>query len=141
MKICLNCQKEFEYKREAAKFCSDKCRVMYNRKNPTNGVSLVQFKVLYNEVLNLVSQIKTVPLQTQQETLRPAKTISVEISPVQEKGNGLSYDELLRLLYAADRIEELEKVGRLIEVSDLLWAEKKKLHDIGKQLATEKFTI
>ena len=33
MKECLHCKKEFEEKRESAKFCSTSCRVMYNRKH------------------------------------------------------------------------------------------------------------
>lgn len=57
MKACLNCQKEFEYKRAAAKFCSDKCRVAYNRKHPKEGVTKLQMQVLYNSILDAVNQI------------------------------------------------------------------------------------
>jgi hypothetical protein len=31
--ICLNCDTEFTPKNKSAKFCSDKCRVQYNRNN------------------------------------------------------------------------------------------------------------
>lgn len=55
MRTCLRCQKEYEFKREASKFCSDKCRVAYNRKHPKQGaVSQMQLQVLYNAVLDLV---------------------------------------------------------------------------------------
>lgn len=55
MKACLNCQKEYQNKRAASKFCSDKCRVMYNRKHPKVGVvSPLQMQVLYNAVLEMV---------------------------------------------------------------------------------------
>lgn len=30
--ICQNCENEFEAQRASAKFCSDKCRVQFNRK-------------------------------------------------------------------------------------------------------------
>jgi len=54
MKTCLNCKKEYQHKREASKFCSDKCRVAYNRKHPRQAVSTVQMQVLYNAVLELL---------------------------------------------------------------------------------------
>ena len=57
MKNCLNCEKEFKNQREAAKFCSAKCRVMWNRKNPSNGVSKVQMQVLYNSLMEAVGKL------------------------------------------------------------------------------------
>lgn len=61
MKDCLNCQKEYENKREASKFCSTKCRVMWNRKNPSDKVTKVQMQVLYNEIMNRLDKIEFAP--------------------------------------------------------------------------------
>lgn len=54
---------DFEYKREAAKFCSDKCRVQYNRKNPPSSVTKTQMQVLYNATLELMGKIHFAPPQ------------------------------------------------------------------------------
>lgn len=54
MKECLNCNKNFKEKKDSAKYCSDKCRVQWNRKNPKKekGLSeLQQMKVLYNALM------------------------------------------------------------------------------------------
>jgi hypothetical protein len=76
MKACLNCQKEYENKREASKFCSDKCRVAYNRKHPKNSISKVQMQVLYNQVLELIGSIPSAPFEgiTQQQNGTPTAT-------------------------------------------------------------------
>jgi hypothetical protein len=63
MKQCLNCKKEFEYKRDSAKFCSDKCRAAYNRTHPQQMVSKVQLQVLYNEMLELIKKAQLSPQQ------------------------------------------------------------------------------
>jgi predicted nucleic acid-binding Zn ribbon protein len=55
---CLNCKKEFEPKRPHGKFCSDKCRVAYNRANPQNKVTNIQMQVLYAEMLKMASEFK-----------------------------------------------------------------------------------
>lgn len=57
MKACLNCQKSYQSKRDTSKFCSDKCRVAYNRKHPQAGVSKFQMQVLYNNILAAVDSI------------------------------------------------------------------------------------
>jgi hypothetical protein len=58
MKECLECKKEFDAKREAAKFCSVNCRVKWNRKQPKkNIVTPLQMQVLYNSVLEMVGKI------------------------------------------------------------------------------------
>ena len=54
MKECLNCNNSFESKRESAKYCSDKCRVQWNRKNPKKEKGLTelqQMKVMYNSLI------------------------------------------------------------------------------------------
>src|SRR6478735_393114 len=63
MKACMNCKKMFEPKRPHGKFCSDKCRVAYNRSNPTDSVTKIQVQVLYNEMLDLIKKAKSEPQQ------------------------------------------------------------------------------
>lgn len=50
MKACLNCEKEYQHKRESSKFCSDKCRVMYNRKNKVDREKQLEKGIM--EILN-----------------------------------------------------------------------------------------
>jgi hypothetical protein len=55
-KECSYCKKVFEAIKETAKYCSDSCRVMYCRKNKkSNVVTPVQMQVLYNAVLEMVT--------------------------------------------------------------------------------------
>jgi hypothetical protein len=61
MKQCLNCQAEFEYKRESAKFCSDKCRAAYNRAHPSQQVTKLQMQLLYNEMMELAKKMQSGP--------------------------------------------------------------------------------
>ena len=57
MKACLNCKNDFDAKRPHAKFCSDKCRVAYNRANPSQSVSKFQMQSLYNAFLEAVDRL------------------------------------------------------------------------------------
>lgn len=62
MKECLNCNNLFEKKRESAKYCSDKCRVQWNRKNPKKEKGLTelqQMKVMYS---TLIEKIETLSI-------------------------------------------------------------------------------
>lgn len=63
MKECVNCKNAFEPKRPHGKFCSDKCRVAYNRSNPSQVVTKMQVQVLYNEMLDLIKKAKSEPQQ------------------------------------------------------------------------------
>lgn len=65
MKNCEQCGNEFKNKRESARFCSDSCRVKWNRKNPKkDAIKPFQMQVLYNEMVELISEMK-VKLQEQ----------------------------------------------------------------------------
>ena len=61
MKPCLNCNNDFEAKKEFAKFCSTRCRVAYNRKHPNqkNKVSNFEIRVLYNEMLDMLARLNS----------------------------------------------------------------------------------
>lgn len=80
MRECLNCKREYAFKRAASKFCSDKCRVSYNRKHPRQPlVSQVQLQVLYNSLLEAVERLSN-------STLPPTKT-SLIAAPVPSQTN------------------------------------------------------
>lgn len=56
---CLKCHKEFEPKRETAKFCSNSCRVGYHRKHgKSDKVKPYQMQAIYNAVLGLIEVTK-----------------------------------------------------------------------------------
>jgi hypothetical protein len=61
MKECLHCKKQFQPKKETAKFCGTSCRVMYNRKHGSKkSVSLVQIQVLYNSLLEVAERLSNI---------------------------------------------------------------------------------
>lgn len=59
-KKCLKCGKDFEVKRDSAKFCSTSCRVMWNRKNPSVQKKKAELRmdVIYNSILELIETHK-----------------------------------------------------------------------------------
>lgn len=65
MKECLHCKKEFEPKKDTAKFCSTSCRVMNHQKKgkkKQEEIKPVQMQVLYNAVLEMVANAKFKPI-------------------------------------------------------------------------------
>jgi hypothetical protein len=85
-KLCEQCGIEFKYTREAARFCSGKCRVKWNRNNPKKEVSKVQMGVLYNQILDLVSEMKN--KMTDQLGIPSQRFISETTTP---KENPINY--------------------------------------------------
>ena len=64
MKECLHCKKQFQEKKDTAKYCSDSCRVMFNRNKPKvkkEGITELKMEVLYNAMLDWVSKVNFVP--------------------------------------------------------------------------------
>lgn len=59
MRECLNCKAQYEFKREASKFCSPKCRVQYNRKHPKQTLTKLQIQVLYNQLSDALDKINS----------------------------------------------------------------------------------
>lgn len=62
IKKCLKCNENFEAKKDTAKYCSDSCRVMFNRNNPNKQRVLpvdptIQAQVIYNSVLEMLGKI------------------------------------------------------------------------------------
>lgn len=59
MKVCLNCDKEFQNVKDTAKFCSTSCRVIYHRKNKGKPKGLTpeqRLNVVYNKILDVLSK-------------------------------------------------------------------------------------
>lgn len=132
MKACLNCQKEFEHKREAAKYCSDKCRVMYNRRFPKDWVSKTQVQVLYNEMLEMAANLKgvsfkpTIPLS--QETQAVMKNLEDKNQMPAVKT--YDYNDLKRLIRATTSSYELRDCWEMIEKIDLPGWQRRELEKI-----------
>lgn len=59
-KKCLHCKKEYEPKKDTSKYCSDSCRVMWNRKNGSKGVKVnkdVQMQVLVSTLMEKLDKV------------------------------------------------------------------------------------
>lgn len=127
MKTCLSCGKEYVNKRETSKFCSDKCRVSYNRKNPKTVVTKFQMQVLYNSMLELVDKMGTEsikqqripPLSKQQEVAmfnyehKDQLTTISELPTFQEFMNGIE-----PLLFGDEKDEYAQKIKAATHLSD-----------------------
>lgn len=118
MIACLNCKKDFEPKRPHAKFCSDKCRVAWNRANPQGKVTKLQMQSLYNEILELARKMQegdnirsTPPLSPQQAVLvhNSEHADQHTISAV------LSYNELRDLIESATSSTQLYAAWKQVE--------------------------
>lgn len=55
---CLQCGKDFEAKRDSAKYCSDNCRVKWNYANKDKKNKLT-FQVAENKLLDLIEKLET----------------------------------------------------------------------------------
>jgi hypothetical protein len=62
MKECLKCKADISERHEKAKFCSNSCRVMWNRKNK-GIVKSVQISVLHNEAMEALAEMKKIQSQ------------------------------------------------------------------------------
>ena len=139
MKQCLNCQKEFEYKREAAKFCSNKCRAAYNRAHPEQQVTKLQLQALYNEMIELAKRMQAgpemiliTPITTQQavtlhNTEHPEQMTTMFTKQVPK----VAADAIMRK-YVADRRdctceEEYFSWAERLEADDRLTSKQKEL--------------
>lgn len=107
MKQCLNCQNDFEYKREAAKFCSDLCRVQYNRKNPkkTTPVSPCM-QEMFNSIMAGINAINAKNGQP------PA--VAAVFTKEPEKEATMSYNAAKEAIEASTSSVQLEDVWRQI---------------------------
>ena len=130
MKTCLNCQKEFGYKREAAKFCSDKCRVTYNRANPKERVTKTQMQALYNLMMDKLGQIEFAPSQAVYDAPKlPAnfkadEPLSFDRLKQEQVGKGQlpTFQQIMNkipdLLFADERDEMIHKVRTYTHLTD-----------------------
>jgi hypothetical protein len=107
MNKCLKCGKEYEAQRSTSKFCSNKCRSAFNRKNPTNGVTRVQMQVLYNSIMEAVSRINA-------KNGQPEPVVAVFV-PKQAKAAVLDYNEAKALISSATSSVELETAWQRVQ--------------------------
>lgn len=112
MKLCAYCQKEYANKRDTSRFCSDKCRVAYNRKNPKKGdaITPVQMQVLYNSIMGAIRAIN----ERNNQPI-PGATI---IIPVASKEAEYGYNELMKLIESATSAAELAIAWKKVEKTE-----------------------
>jgi hypothetical protein len=80
-KKCLKCGKDFEAKKDSAKFCSTSCRVMYNRKHGGSGkvkFKPVQTDVLYNLLMDKLSKVDFIPVSKPNYDAPPVRNFNDE---------------------------------------------------------------
>jgi hypothetical protein len=135
MKECLQCKKEFEPKRPHGKFCSDKCRVQYNRLNPLQAVSKFQMQALYNEIKAAISQIQ---YQKPPEVYDGAKThYTQQDEPLQFD----QYATFEHRLKTCEDSEKFQKIGSEINQSSLSYMQKQRLQTLARQIFQDKFNF
>ena len=119
MKGCLNCKKEYDNKRDASKFCSAKCRVMYNRKNPKKTITPVQMQVLYNAVLDALASHK----ENFPQDFQNIKSVGI----LKENGTvePLSFDKMKAEIAAKDVLILNQREAK--KLMGRFWSEKREL--------------
>lgn len=112
MKKCLWCDKEFESKKDTAKFCSTSHRVMYNRKHgKRDQVTPLQLQVLYNSLLTAINQINT-------QNGQPPALTSV-IVPEIAKAADITFNEAMDGITAATSSYQIKTIWeRILKKTD-----------------------
>lgn len=122
-KLCLKCEKPYKAKRANSKYCSDSCRVGFFNKNKKGiqdqPITGLQLQVLYNSLLQAISNIPTIENKNQtiliSDKKEPQKKIQIKRSPANwvELRKSLidesEYNEWRKELEAADYLTELER--------------------------------
>lgn len=123
MKQCLNCQKEFAHKREAARYCSDRCRVQYNRKHPKDHITKTQMQVLYNEMLALAGKLNSAEPEIKRVSPSSPELLAAlynQDHPEQRTTiRRYDYNGLKELISAATSSHELEESWRIVKAANL----------------------
>lgn len=133
MKQCLNCKTEFDYKRDTAKFCSDKCRAAWNRANPDRAVTKFQMQALYNEMIELARKMHetdNIRVLPPLGSHKAAALHNAEYSDQHTTKAVLSYNQLQELIGGATSSMELHKAWKQVESNKELvsW----QLRELGK---------
>jgi len=117
---CDTCGDEYEYRRKTSRFCSDKCRMAFGRENPKpeSQVSKVQMQVLYNAVLDLVSNVNFAPSSpAAYDTPKHKKYIADEpkqwVEPKKSK---------LEIYYS--RLSDVDNIDELNNLANTVWNDK-----------------
>jgi predicted nucleic acid-binding Zn ribbon protein len=130
MKECLYCKEPFEAKTDRRKFCSDSCRVMYNRKHGRQDqIKPFQVQALYNEMMEALAKLKSGTGQQPTQVPVPAK-------PPAANATGVSfYADRLKECTTVSEVETIVKAAQ--KDTDLMWAEKRQVENMGKELSKE----
>lgn len=121
---CLYCDKKLEAKTTRQRFCSDKCRVYWNRDN---------------------AKIKVSDLTQPTGVLKPQEQQIANYSintPIDSKTYFFDTPEsFMEELQNAITSQQLEAIGRRIDKSKFSWDIKQRLQNIGRQIYNEKFNF
>ena len=144
MKECLNekCKKEFENKKDTAKFCSTSCRVIWHRKNKGNPKGLTEkqkLDVLYNSILEMVTSVRGGTLSQKQADLvfKGTPTMNlVDEKPLSLLKPTVSLSDSFELkISKCKTIDDIKKVVAEIDASDLTFFPKKRLKDLAAEIS------
>lgn len=129
MKECLHCKKEFEEKKDTAKYCSTSCRVMFNRNKPKPKkmfTSESKLEVLCNTVMDMLSNVKFQPAPQSSFDGGNTNPLLVDESvmfPIKQKIRR-SYENYRQLKLDCESIEAWSELKAEILSSDLTQKEK-----------------
>jgi hypothetical protein len=117
---CLYCEEEFEPKRETAKYCSDSCRVMYNRKyGKKNVVTKFQMQTLYNEIRSMVNDLNKPTNQIKPQE-QPKTNYFVDTTPKPIQPQMSQEGAYIQELRDAKTISEIQAISAAIKADTLL---------------------
>lgn len=119
-KTCLKCGKEFEAKKDTAKYCSDSCKVIYNRNNSkikSDEIKPIQMQVMYNVILQTFEEFKKL-IDT--KIISPVKIDPTPGDPIVVNiSNGKTFQQFLNEISELDTEHEYRTKAFEIESSDL----------------------
>jgi len=128
---CIQCNKEFEAKRETAKFCSDKCKMQWHRKHPKKTVTKFDIQVLYNEFKAAIQELPKMqyitPISQKDEVAQYNTTHQNQFTGV-ETIKTKSFQEYMNEIAELDTPYEYEMKTKEIQASSLSEKQKNLLY-------------
>jgi hypothetical protein len=158
---CLQCDNEFEHKRETAKFCSDKCKVKWHRKNPKKGaVAKFELMTLYNEFKAAIQNLSMQDIKI----VKSGYFVPPEMGFVETTSNGnpitnkpiykhqltekecyepeyVTYSDYYNGISKSKTVPEVEKIIALANKNDnISWPERVNLKKHGVEISKDFYT-
>lgn len=128
MKICLKCNKEFEPKRDTAKFCSTSCRVMYGKKNQGRKKETVleRMEAINEEMKRTLLKIHGIMESSDGRTANPVSPETaiglhnLENTDQFTATSTYSYEGLKALINASTSSHDLEHAWKIVKAATWL---------------------